>query len=231
MNWDDIKGQLSKPFPVDKIHWRVGSTNQKAVARKTGNKDAPATKGIALAYVDARDVMQRLDDACGANWQCKYPLSEGGLLICEIGLKVEGEWIWRANGAGSTEYEAEKGKASDAFKRAAVLFGIGQYLYSLPNEWVAIKQQGKSYVLEKAPNLPSWATPDGVANMPGKRVDKQRVQTYVAEFLTAIGNDDAIYMRQLGDELKDTPEHSAVWAALNTKQQAAIKTALHKLGE
>jgi hypothetical protein len=219
MNWDEIKGQLSKPFPVDKIHWRVGAT--------TGDK----TKGIALAYIDARDVQDRLQEVCGANWQDRYPLASGSLLICEIGLKIEGEWIWRANGAGDTQVEADKGKASDAFKRAAVLWGIGRYLYSLPNEWVPIKKKGNSYVLEKAPNLPSWAAPDGVASMPSKRVDKQRVQKYVAEFLTAIDSDDAVYMRQLGDELKDTPEHSAVWTALNTEQQGAIKTALFKLGE
>ena len=42
--------QLSIPFPVNKIHWRVGATT----------KDK--SKGIALAYVDARDVMKRLDD-------------------------------------------------------------------------------------------------------------------------------------------------------------------------
>jgi len=49
----NIFDALAKPFPESSIHWRVGST--------TKDKD----KGIGLAYIDARDVMQRLDDVVG----------------------------------------------------------------------------------------------------------------------------------------------------------------------
>jgi hypothetical protein len=219
MKWEEIKPLLAAPFPVESIHWRVGATNKEK------------TKGIALAYVDARDVMKRLDDVCGAHWQCRYPLSDDGLLICEVGIKIDGEWIWRANGAGSTDVEAEKGKASDAFKRAAVLWGIGQYLYSLPNEWVELIPKGRSYALKSTPSLPSWATPDGVAHMPAKRVNKEQVQQYVSRFLEAIENEDALYMKQMGDELKDTPEHAEVWRAFNTKQKSEIKKILDQLRE
>ena len=129
----DIKHQLERPFPANKIHWRVGATN----------KDK--TKGIALAYIDARDVMRRLDDVMSGAWQNRYPLADNGLLICEIGLLLGDEWVWRANGAGDTQVEAEKGKASDAFKRAAVMWGIGRYLYSLPNTWVGLQPAGRTY--------------------------------------------------------------------------------------
>ena len=150
----DIFEQLEAPFPEDAVSWRVGATN----AKKLGVKPWEATKGIALAYIDARDVMERLDSVVGAgNWQCRYPLASGSLLICEIGILPQGatEFIWKANGAGDTDVEADKGKCSDAFKRAAVLWGIGRYLYGLPNVWCDLKN-GK---LVNPPELPSWAKP------------------------------------------------------------------------
>jgi len=129
---NEIYERLKAPFDPKVIHWRVGAT--------TGAKD----KGIALAYLNARDVMKRLDDVLGfENWQCKYPFSG----CCELSVRVGGEWITKSNVAGETQVEGEKGQASDAFKRAAVLFGIGRYLYYLPNTWHPIKAQGRSYVL------------------------------------------------------------------------------------
>jgi hypothetical protein len=141
-----ITNQLKQPFDPSVISWRVGATN----------KDK--SSGIALAYIDARDVMKRLDDVCGDAWQVEYPFDG----CCRIGIKIDSEWIWRSNGAGETQVEGEKGKFSDAFKRAAVLWGIGRYLYYLDNTWVAIKPQGRSYVLAGRPNLPNWALPKGV---------------------------------------------------------------------
>lgn len=121
MNIEDLK----KPFPASKIHWRVGAT--------TKAKD----KAIPLAYLDARDVMERLDEVCGMmGWQCRYPFAG----CCEIGVLQDGFWAWKSNGAGETNVEAEKGQYSDAFKRAAVLWGIGRYLYDVPNIWMEIDQ-------------------------------------------------------------------------------------------
>lgn len=157
MDAADIKFALEIPFPANKIHWRCGA--------RTKKKD----KAIPLAYIDARDVMKRLDDVMGFDWQDRYPLSDSGLLICDIGLKIDGEWIWRANGAGDTQVEAEKGKASDAFKRAAVMFGIGRYLYSIPNQWLEIDQYSK---FTRTPTLPAWATPEGYTELMNKRAGK-----------------------------------------------------------
>jgi len=52
------------------------------------------------------------------------------------GLKLDGEWIWRSDGAGDTQFEADKGAISDALKRASVSFGVGRHLYDLPSIWV-----------------------------------------------------------------------------------------------
>jgi hypothetical protein len=136
VNVSDIYERLRAPFPPDRVSWRVGST--------TGDKK----RGMALAYIDARDVMDRLDDVCGpAGWQCDYPHANGKT-VCRIGLKIGDEWVWKADGAGDTDFEAEKGALSDAFKRAAVRWGIGRYLYDTAAPWVEIEPMGKSFKIK-----------------------------------------------------------------------------------
>lgn len=138
-----IFDDLAKPFPPDRVSWRVGPTNR------------DKTKGMALAYIDARDVMERLDAVAGpAGWQCRYPHANGKT-VCEVGLFIEQpgrpmEWIWKADGAGDTDMEASKGALSDAFKRAAVRWGIGRYLYDISSPWVEIEAHGKSFVIKES---------------------------------------------------------------------------------
>ena len=138
----DIFERLAAPFPPEAVSWRVGTSNKKRRQRETNDKDAKATKGMALAYIDARDVMDRLDEVCGPDgWQCRYPHANGKT-VCEIDVWVEGRgWITKADGAGDTDHEAEKGALSDSFKRAAVRWGIGRYLYHLPSPWVELDER------------------------------------------------------------------------------------------
>lgn len=134
----DIATALAAPFPPEKVSWRVGSTNKRKRQQETKDQYAKATRGQALAYIDARDVMERFDEVCGpANWQCRYPHA-GTKTVCEIGVKLDDEWIWKSNGAGDTDIEGDKGAMSDAFKRAAVLWGVGRYLYDVDAPWVAL---------------------------------------------------------------------------------------------
>jgi hypothetical protein len=131
----EIFDKLKAEFPREAISWRAQSLN----------KDG--TSAMALAYIDARDVMQRLDEVCGPDgWQCRYPHA-GAKTVCEIGIFYNQEWLWKADGAGDSDIEAEKGALSDAFKRAAVRWGIGRYLYDLASPWVPcehyLNHQGK----------------------------------------------------------------------------------------
>jgi len=87
-----------------------------------------------VAYVDARQVMDRLDEVC--EWQDKY-FEVGGQLYCSIGIKLDEEWQWRTDCGTESNVEKEKGQASDAFKRAAVKWGVGRFLYSLKIRRVA----------------------------------------------------------------------------------------------
>ena len=131
--------RLSEPFHSSQIHWRVGSTN------------SGKTSGMALAYLDARDVMDRLDKVCGlGGWQSEQPWSDGKKLNCRIGIKIGDEWIWKSDGAGDTAVEGDKGAFSDALKRAAVNWGVGRYLYQTPNFWADLTPAGRSFKFNDA---------------------------------------------------------------------------------
>jgi hypothetical protein len=88
--------------------------------------------------------MERLDSEIGADkWQDRYEV-HNGKTICYLSIKIGDEWITKADGAGDTQVEAEKGSISDAFKRAAVKWGVGRYLYELTAPWVPCESYEKS---------------------------------------------------------------------------------------
>lgn len=152
MDTKEIFEKLAAPFPAEAIDWRVGATNQEK------------TMGIALAYIQARPLMDRWDETLGPeNWQDEYLPIMGptGLLgmICNLSARINGEWITKSDSADITDVEAIKGATSDAFKRASVKFGMSRYLYDLPTVWVAIEARGKSHILKETPKLPAWALP------------------------------------------------------------------------
>jgi hypothetical protein len=119
-----------------------------------------------LAYIDARDVMKRLDDVVGWDgWRDEYREVQGRI-ICRLWLHISrdglSEWTFREDGAGDTDTEGQKGGISDAFKRAAVKWGIGRYLYDLPSPWVQINEYKQPVAgWQSGVSLPAWATPEG----------------------------------------------------------------------
>lgn len=117
-----VYDDLAAPFAT--VHWRAQTLK------------ADGTSALALAYIDARDVMDRLDSVLGPeNWQDRYTETPKGRLLCTLALRIDGEWIEKQDGAGDTDVEGDKGAISDALKRTAVKWGIGRYLYALPATW------------------------------------------------------------------------------------------------
>lgn len=116
---------LHAEFPRNAVSWRAQSLSR------------AGDKALALAYIDARDVMRRLDEVCGpAGWEDSYVETPKGRLICTIRLRIGDEWVSKSDGAGDTDVEGSKGAISDSFKRAAVKWGIGRYLYDIESPWV-----------------------------------------------------------------------------------------------
>ena len=134
MNLEDLKKEL--PYK-----WRVQST-------KFG-------KTTCVAYIDARDCMDILDEVCGpAKWQSIF-YEANGLLFCKVGILCDAgrdpsqpytEWVWKSDTGSESKVEKDKGHVSDAFKRACVEWGIGRFLYRLPIQTLQTKQwKGKDY--------------------------------------------------------------------------------------
>jgi hypothetical protein len=142
----DLFDALSAPFPSDYIEWRVGTTNKK------WRKEGEPLRGIPLCYIDARAVMDRLDMICGPDgWQCNYTPGAAASIVCNIGIRMpNGDWLWKADGAGATDMEGEKGMLSDALKRAAVRWGVGRYLYDIKAGRIELELRGETPVIPEA---------------------------------------------------------------------------------
>ena len=86
-----------------------------------------------LLYKDARCDMNILDETVGAlNWKREHTRDNANCIV-SIYDEDKKEWISKEDTGTESSSEAEKGLASDSFKRACVNWGIGRELYSSPN--------------------------------------------------------------------------------------------------
>lgn len=148
-NTDEIRRvekELAAPFAQGELKFRPG-----AVAKD-------GKRALALPYVDARLVQERLDAAVGVlGWKTCYRELEGGCVVCTLSLRVAGEWISKEDvGSPSEQPDAgdrTKSAFSDALKRAAVAFGVARYLYHLAPIWADYDPQRKRFVSD--PQVPT----------------------------------------------------------------------------
>lgn len=118
--------KLKAPFPASAIDVKPGATTERDSQKS----------GLVLTFIDARAVQERLDEAFGGEWDFTWePMPEYGNKLAVKGIiraaGIERQDVGQANG----EEEPYKSAVSDAMKRAAVHFGIGRYLYALPQIW------------------------------------------------------------------------------------------------
>ena len=139
----EVFEELAKPMPYK---WRL-----KSVANRAKKPYPDGSRGQFLAYIDARDVFNRLDAVLGPDrWQDSVKrVNEDGSVIVSLSLSISGEWLTKEDigypnnpGAG-VEDEPLKAAVSDAIKRAAVHYGIGRFLYDLPPTWTEIDANGQ----------------------------------------------------------------------------------------
>ena len=116
---------------ADEIYVRIGTY------KKNDNREIVGASY--LLYKDARVDMALLDEEVGAmNWQRKHEFKDGKL-YCSVGIYDEDkeQWIWKEDVGTESMSEAEKGQASDSFKRACFNWGIGRELYTAPFIWIS----------------------------------------------------------------------------------------------
>lgn len=170
MSQQTIADQLSAPFDPDEVKFKPQAVK--------------GARALAIAYVDARVVAERLDAVVGpGNWQDVYEVIPAGVgdkqskVTCRLAIRLSAldlspadhivgeEWVWKQDVGGESEQPDEgdqmKAAFSDAFKRAAVKWGIGRYLYRLPQVWADFDPQKKQFV--RKPGLPDWAIPKKLA--------------------------------------------------------------------
>jgi len=95
---------------------------------------ARSQQGRQLHYITARTVMNRLDNVLGPeNWWDEYVPSESSVL-CRLTIRLpDGSTLTKCDAGGyagmADSGDDDKSGYSDAFKRAAVKFGVGRHLY------------------------------------------------------------------------------------------------------
>lgn len=101
-----------------------------------------------LLYKTARVDADILDETVGPmNWQCEFGEIKG-TMFCRVVIRHDlgdglCEWIYKEDAGAPSNMEAQKGEASDAFKRACFKWGIGRELYSAPRVFVYADKCGK----------------------------------------------------------------------------------------
>src|SRR5437016_2335958 len=145
---DNVMELLAAPFTEDEIKFKPGVVS--------GNR------ALALGYVDARAIQDRLDEVLGVTgWQDEYECLPDGSVVCRLHLRLGSEWITKMDVGGQSEQpdEGDRRKAafSDALKRAAVKFGIGRYLYRVTSQWCDYDPHKRQFA--RTPTLPPSALP------------------------------------------------------------------------
>lgn len=127
---------------ADEIEVRVQSVKQNGI--------------VLLLYKNARCDMNILDETVGAsNWQREHYECKGNL-FCRVGINVnfaapetKERYVWKSDCGVESNTEAQKGEASDSFKRACFNWGVGRELYTSPFIWVKSEdcniKDGKCY--------------------------------------------------------------------------------------
>lgn len=151
----EILKALAEPFELGVVKW-------KPQVVKNG-------LALAVAYIDARDVQDRLDAVAGGDWESRMHVIDNGHVLCD--LTVCG--VTRSDvgdcDTSSDRVDPLKAATSDAIKRAAVSFGVARYLYALPLNWIDYDERNGRFARE--PELPAWALPEGAARNRAERRD------------------------------------------------------------
>lgn len=134
---DGVWSALAAPVPVGAISWRQDG---KPVSRD-GRQFARF-----VCYIEANTVRERLDMVVPGEWDLTLEMlpqihgSDDADSICAFKARLQVLGVIREDVGTGRDY---KQAATDAFKRAAVRFGIGNELYSYEQNWVEVDGDGR----------------------------------------------------------------------------------------
>ena len=160
-----VAAALAEPFEAKEVKWKPQMVKN--------------NRCLAMGYIDARLIQDRLDEVVGAeNWEDTYKQLPDGSVMCRLRVRFGDRWVTKMD-VGSPSEQPDQGDrmkaaVSDALKRAGVKFGIGRYLYRLTGQWVDYDPVKKQIV--SPPLLPAFALPKkkpGAAEPPKQLPAKQ----------------------------------------------------------
>jgi hypothetical protein len=130
---NDVHGKLCKPFARALVELKPGATTQ------------DKTRALSMPFVDSRAYQTRLDRVVGPEgWSVEYrPLSDRAVLCRLTILGVTREDVGECN---ASDENAATSAVAQSFKRACSAFGLGRYLYSLPQIWAPYDAQKRQIV-------------------------------------------------------------------------------------
>ena len=132
---------------ADEINIRVAQCSK----NKYGDSDI--VKASYLLYKDARCDMNILDETVGCfNWQKKYSRDNANCIV-SIYDEDKKQWVEKEDTGTESFSEAEKGLASDSFKRACFNWGIGRELYTAP--LIKIWLEEDDYYIKNQKTIPT----------------------------------------------------------------------------
>ena len=122
------------------------------------NNGQQVVKVNLLLYKNARVDMKILDELfTPMGWKRTHKLIGDRLYCCvEVYNEKTGEWVCKEDVGVESNTEAEKGQASDSFKRACVNWGIGRELYTAPR--ISIELNDKEYTRDQQGKIRVWAS-------------------------------------------------------------------------
>src|ERR1051325_4470069 len=133
----DIWGKLSAPLPTEVIAWRQDGRP----IQRDGKYFARF-----VAYIEANTVRERLDSVVPGEWDLTLELlptiasDENEDSTCSFKPRLQILGVIREDVGTGRDY---KSAATDAFKRAAVRYGIAHELYAYEQNWVRVDGDGK----------------------------------------------------------------------------------------
>lgn len=149
-----------------------------------------------VAYVDSRQVAARLDEVFGLNWSDEYHIRNGST-FCRITVTLpDGKTMFREDLGTESATEKEKGEVSDAFKRAAVKFGVGRFLYDMGIARTDALEHGKN-----KQGKPNYVPCVDKADQYSKLTNPDDLNAYAAMLISA-GGDKAAAKKAWADYKK-----------------------------
>ncbi|CAA9308301.1 MAG: hypothetical protein AVDCRST_MAG11-1307, partial [uncultured Gemmatimonadaceae bacterium] len=136
MDKTDIWSKLAAPLPTGVIAWRQDG--------KPMQRDGKHFARF-VCYIEANTVRERLDSVVPGEWDLTLELlpplpAVDGEAACSFKARLQILGVIREDVGTGRDY---KSAATDAFKRAAVRFGVAHELYAYEQNWVQVDSDSK----------------------------------------------------------------------------------------